>query len=88
MTTLLLVAAAVLICIGGLLGASWTTQMLETVSRRHAAERRVLDEAWRALEASRHRQGQVRCAHCDRRLTGSGWLLVVEPPYDEEDDGT
>ncbi|HEY0637816.1 MAG TPA: hypothetical protein VGD67_09230 [Pseudonocardiaceae bacterium] len=86
--TLALAAAAVLICLGGLLGSSWTAQALTTVSRRHAAERRNLDNGWRDLAMARRASGPVRCARCERTITDTSWLLVVDPPLDEEDDGT
>jgi hypothetical protein len=85
---LLLVVAIVLVCAGGLLGASWTTQVMGTVSRRHAAERRNLNDGWRELAAARQASGATLCPRCDQSLIDTSWLLVFEPPLDEEDDGT
>ncbi|MGH7278597.1 MAG: hypothetical protein ACREJG_07900 [Candidatus Rokuibacteriota bacterium] len=90
MTALLAVGAVVMICIGGLVGASWTTQVMASVSRRHAAERRNLNDGWRALEEARQARGEPAfCARCHQKLSESSWLLVVSPAMtDEEDDGT
>ncbi|HEY3259200.1 MAG TPA: hypothetical protein VGJ95_02860 [Pseudonocardiaceae bacterium] len=88
MTTLLLVGAVVLFCLGGLFGASWTTQVMGGVSRRHAAERRSLNEEWRGLyDAQRNRGEPMYCARCHKELSESSWLLVPAM-NDEEDDGT
>ena len=89
MTILLLGGAVLLFCLGGLLGASWTTQVMGGVSRRHAAERRSLNESWRALEAARRTRGEpAYCARCHQTLSESSWLLVAPAVTDEEDDGT
>jgi hypothetical protein len=92
-TTLLVLGAVMLLCFGALLGASWTTQVLGGVSRRHAAERRMLNEGWRALEDARRGPGRtpsepVYCARCHQRVSESSWLLAVPALTDEEDDGT
>lgn len=87
MIGLLLVVSAGLLCFGGLLGASWTTQIMGKVSRRHATERRELNQGWRELAAARRAGDAVLCPQCDDQLTGSGWLLVIEEE-DDEDDGT
>ena len=87
--TLLLVGAVLMLCIGALVGASWTTQVMAGVSRRHATERRFLNESRQALEAAKQaRGGPVHCDHCRRELSGSRWLVVVAAQADEEDDGT
>ena len=89
MTALLAVGAVVLVCIGGLVGASWTTQVMASISRRHATERRNLNDGWRALADARRARGEpAYCARCHQKLSESSWLLVVSPATDEEDDGT
>lgn len=89
MTGLLLVGAVVLLCLGGLVGASWTTQIMGGLSRRHAVERRSLNDGWRALQAAKRNRGEpVYCARCHRELSESSWLLVAPGTNDEEDDGT
>jgi hypothetical protein len=87
-TALVVLVAAVLLCFGGMLGASWTTQAMSGVSRRHADERRNLNRGWRELAAARQTRSGAYCPRCDRRMTETNWLLVVDPPQDEEDDGT
>jgi hypothetical protein len=85
---LLFVGAVVLFCLGALLGGSWTTQALHGVSRRQAAERRKLNEGWRALEAARRSRGEpVSCARCHQALSQAGWLMVI-PALAQDDDGT
>jgi hypothetical protein len=86
---LLAVGAAVLFCVGALVGASWTTQVMGTVSRRHAAERRALNDGWRALTDARQARGaSAYCARCHRHLSEPSWLTAVPAHPDEEDDGT
>ncbi len=64
--TILLVVGLVLIVVGALVGSSWTIQALEGRTRQHAAERRRLNEEWRAVRAYRARQR--RCIDCDDEL--------------------
>ena len=88
MIALLAVGTVVLFCVGGLVGAAWTTQAMGSVSRRHAAERRTLNDGWRALADARQASGApVHCARCHRHVSESSWLTVVSA-HDEEDDGT
>ena len=85
MTALLVVGALVLFSIGGLVGATWTTQVLAGVSRRHAGERRSLNHGWRALENARRTRGDsVHCARCHQRLAESSWMLVGLPTEDDD----
>lgn len=88
MTALLPLVAVVLVCVGGMLGASWTTQAMSTVSRRHATERRDLNEGWQELAEARQTSDAALCPRCDRPMTDPSWLLVVDSSLDEEDDGT
>ncbi len=93
MIALFAVGAAMLLCFGALLGASWTTQVLGGISRRHAAERRMLNEGWRALEGARGtsrrtRDEPVYCPRCHHRVSELSWLLVTPALSGEEDDGT
>lgn len=87
MTALLVAGAVVLACFGGLVGAAWTTQVMGSVSRRHAVERRALNDAWQAVEDARRARGEsVHCARCHKQLSDASWQLVAL--NDEEDDGT
>lgn len=57
-----LLGAALLVCLGLLLGATWTTQALQSQFRKQAEERRRLNEEWVAvLTARRH---GTKCPHC------------------------
>jgi hypothetical protein len=57
------VAAVVLICIGALLGATWSRRLLERrlhqEANQQAEERRMLAKEWAAIH---ERRGQ--CPHC------------------------
>lgn len=84
---MLVVAAVVLICLGGLIGATWTTQVMGTVSRRHATERKNLNDGWRALQDAKQSDGDpVHCARCHQTLAMSGRPLVSATAYIDEDD--
>lgn len=90
MTWLAIAVGIVLICFGALLGSSLTTQALGGVSRRHAVERRNLNDDWRALErAFADAKATSYCPRCRQRddADDADWLVVVHPT-DEEDDGT
>ena len=80
--------AIVLVCFGGMLGATWTSQAMGTASRRLATERKHLNNGWRDLATARQARGAALCPRCDRELTDTSWLLVIDPSLDEEDDGT
>ncbi|MGH3796430.1 MAG: hypothetical protein ACRDSP_16240 [Pseudonocardiaceae bacterium] len=54
----LVVSAILLVCLGLLLGAAWTTQALQLKFREYAKERRRLDEEWRAMLATRSQWAQ------------------------------
>lgn len=78
-------AAILLICIGLLLGATWTTQALQPKLRQRAEERRRLNEEWAAARATR-RHGQI-CPYCDYPLTEADWYgeqTIVEDPSDDD----
>lgn|GEM_PF-6935839 len=87
MIALLIAGAVVLVCIGGLVGAAWTTQLMGNVSRRHAEQRRALNAGWQALEDARRAGGEsAYCARCHQALSESSWRLVAPALTDEEDD--
>jgi len=62
-----------LICLGLLLGSSWTVQALETKLQRQAEERHKLNEEWLAIRAARQLQG--KCARCENRLFEQRWHI-------------
>lgn len=51
----LVVGALLMVCLGLLLGAAWTTQALHHRYRLLAEERRRLNEEWLAIRAARCR---------------------------------
>lgn len=61
--TLYVAISVLLVCLGMLLGTTWTTQALQPKLRRQAEERRRLNEEWAMLRtARRQRSGCPRCA--------------------------
>jgi cell division protein FtsL len=66
MITVMLVGVLLAVCVGALVGSTWTTQALEGSFRRHAAERRQLNEEWSALDAQRDQHRW--CPRCDGAL--------------------
>jgi cell division protein FtsL len=69
----ILLGAALLVCLGLLLGATWTTQALQSQLRQQAEERRRLNEEWVAVRTTR-RQGE-KCPHCGYPLTDQDWYF-------------
>ncbi|MGH3672354.1 MAG: hypothetical protein ACRDSH_17250 [Pseudonocardiaceae bacterium] len=57
-----------LLCLGLLLGASWTSQTHQPRIRQAAEERRRLNEEWAAVRATRQQRGC--CPHCEGPHTG------------------
>lgn len=80
----LLVVGLLLIGLGALIGSSWTVQALEGKFRRHAVERRRLNEEWRAVR--NYRSQQHRCAGCEERLDLYRQPALVTGAHDEYDD--
>ncbi|MGH3854064.1 MAG: hypothetical protein ACRDR6_11315 [Pseudonocardiaceae bacterium] len=60
--TLEVSVGVLLVCLGLLLGSTWTIQALQARFRRLAMERRRLNEEWLALRAALQRRG--RCRRC------------------------
>jgi hypothetical protein len=69
--TLQVLAGVLLVCLGLLLGATWTTQALQPRLRHQAEERRRLNEEWAAVRTARRQQGQ--CPRCGVPLSGHDW---------------
>ena len=81
----LMLGALLLICLGLLLGASWTTQALQPTLRRQAEERRRLNQEWVALRDARQRL--QRCPRCHWSLSERNWYstgTLVDEPLDDE----
>lgn len=60
--TIEVLGAVLLVCLGLLLGSSWTIQALQSNLRQQAAERRRLNAEWAAVSTVRKRRG--RCPRC------------------------
>jgi len=69
----ILLGAALLVCLGLLLGATWTTQALQSQLRQQAEERRRLNEEWVAVRTTR-RQGE-KCPRCGYPLPDQDWYI-------------
>ncbi|MGH3853928.1 MAG: hypothetical protein ACRDR6_10635 [Pseudonocardiaceae bacterium] len=80
--TIQMLGAVLLVCLGLLLGATWTTQAFQPRLRRQAEERRRLNEEWLAVRTERQRRGQ--CPRCASPLSAQDWYiaptLVQDPP--------
>lgn len=64
----LLLGAVLMVCLGLLLGATWTTQALQPKLRQRAEERRRLNQEWAAVRAARRHL--VICPRCGAPLNG------------------
>lgn len=84
--TVQLLSGVLLVCLGMLLGASWTTQALQPKLRRQAEERRRLNEEWSLVRAARRQRGE--CPNCKCPLSEQNWYIaptvVEERPYDDD----
>ena len=83
--TVLLVAGALLVCLGLLLGTAWTIQAVQPKLRRQAEERRRLNEEWSAVRTA-HQQ-RTECPRCASPLSERDWYfaptIVADPPADD-----
>lgn len=83
--TLQVLVAVLLVCLGLLLGVSWTTQALEPKLRRQAEERRRLNAEWSAVRTARRQRG--KCPRCASPLTENDWYIAPatanDPPNDD-----
>jgi hypothetical protein len=80
-----MLGGVLLICLGLLLGTTWTIQALQPKLRRQAEERRRLNEEWSAVRTARRQQSE--CPRCGSPLFESRWYiaptLVEERPDDD-----
>lgn len=82
--TLQVLGGLLLVCLGLLLGATWTTQALQPQLHRQAEERRRLNEEWLAVRtASRQR---CRCPRCACPLSQQDWYIAPTLAEDPSDD--
>lgn len=83
--TIEVLVAILLVCLGILLGTTWTTEALQPMLRRQAEERRRLNEEWSAVRTARRQRGT--CPRCASPLTERNWYIaptIVDGPPDED----
>jgi hypothetical protein len=74
-----------LLCLGLLLGATWTVQALQPKLRQQAEERRRLNEEWLAVRTARRQRDE--CPRCGTLLSEWDWYIapaVVEVRPDDD----
>ncbi len=69
--TLQVLTWVLLVCVGLLLGSSWTVQALQPKLRRQAEERRRLNVEWLAVRTARRQQNE--CPRCGNPLCEWDW---------------
>jgi len=69
--TIEVLVGVLLVCLGLLLGASWTVQALQPKLRRQAKERRRLNEEWSAVRTARRQWEE--CPRCGSPLSDQDW---------------
>ena len=72
--TIEILGAVILVCLGLLLGASWTIQAVQPKLRRQAEERRRLNEEWLAVRTARQQQDE--CPRCATSLIERDWYYA------------
>ncbi|MGH3548360.1 MAG: hypothetical protein ACRDQU_09665 [Pseudonocardiaceae bacterium] len=72
--TVQVLSAILLVCLGVLLGATWTIQVWQPRLRRQAEQRRRLNEEWSAVRAARRQRRE--CPRCAALLTERDWYLA------------
>jgi hypothetical protein len=82
--TVQVLSAILLVCLGVLLGATWTIQVLQPKLRRQAEQRRRLNEEWSAVRAARRQRQE--CPRCGALLTKRDWYLAPTVVEDHLDD--
>jgi hypothetical protein len=73
-----------LICLGLLLGTSWTVQALQPTLRRQAEERRRLNEEWSAVRIARRQW--TECPRCGSPLSEEDGCSTSTVRKDRPDD--
>lgn len=80
--TINLLSMLLAVCLGVLIGSTWTTQALDGRFRRRAAERRHLNDEWAALRAVRE---QYRfCPRCHEELEAAWQPSLVGAAEDDD----
>lgn len=82
--TLQVLGSVLLVCLGLLLGATWTTQAFQPKLRRQAEERRRLNDEWLAVRTARRQRGT--CPRCGNPLSEQNWYFAPTLVDDQFDD--
>ena len=82
--TLFLLSEMLLVFLGLLLGASWTTQATQHRLGRQAEERRRLNAEWSAIRTARRQRST--CPRCARSLSEQDWYYAPPVVDDRPDD--
>jgi cell division protein FtsL len=82
--TIEVLVGVLLVCLGLLLGTSWTVQALQPKLRRQARERRRLNEEWSAVRTAQRRWEE--CPRCGRPLSDQDWCHASTIVEDRPDD--
>jgi uncharacterized paraquat-inducible protein A len=82
--TLQILSGVLLVCLGLLLGSTWTIQALQPKLRRQAEERRRLHEEWLAVRTARRQRGT--CPRCGSPLSERNWYIAPVVADDQPDD--
>jgi hypothetical protein len=78
-----LLGALLLICLGLLLGTTWTIQAVQPKLNRQAAQRQRLNEEWATIYSIR--RAQARCPRCGFPQADVG-LYSGQPPIEDWPD--
>jgi hypothetical protein len=72
--TLQVLSGVLLVCLGLLLGTTWTIQASQPKLRHQAEERRRLNAEWAAVRTARRQRGQ--CPRCASPLAERDWYIA------------
>ncbi len=82
--TLPILSGVLLVCLGLLLGSTWTIQALQPKRDRQAEERRRLNEEWLAVRTARRQRDM--CPRCGSPLSERHWYIAPTVIDDQPDD--
>jgi 5-methylcytosine-specific restriction endonuclease McrA len=82
--TLQVLSGVLLVCLGLLLGTTWTIQALRPKLDRRAEERRRLNEEWVAVRTAHRQRGT--CPRCGSPLPERNWYIAPTAVDDQPDD--
>jgi hypothetical protein len=82
--TIEVLVGVLLVCLGLLLGTSWTIQASQPKLRRQAMERRRLNEEWSTVRTARLQW--EKCPRCGSLLSDQDWCYGSTIVKDQPDD--